>query len=333
MLPFLLPIQIIDVPHRHSLHHSETMYGCQKIHIDEGLALMSPQSILASGVLTSLVPQSDFSEYSRPTIQIIDVPHRHSLHHSETMDCCQKIHIDEGLALMSPQSILASGVLTNLVPQSDFSEYSRPRSFFRKFPMDMLKYEFAKFQFDKISELDVAVNTSDLPTIDDIVNDIHCAKQENSDDSDTNTTTVETIPLKTYLKLNECVDHLERFIEATESADEGIYKDISVVRQFVEDHRPKLKLTTLKDFFSIINSSKKFSALVPPGRAQDEYERSQLPPDDTIVRYRPGAGNSWRSDTPHVRVLGQASIVMDFPSQQAGRPLPCCCRLGHHSPS
>ncbi|KRY23057.1 hypothetical protein T12_15171 [Trichinella patagoniensis] len=141
-------------------------------------------------------------------IQINDVPHRHSLHHSETMDSCQKIHIDEGLAIRSPQSILASGVLTNLVPQSDFSEYSSRRSSFRKFPMDMLKYEFAKFQFDEISELDVA----------------------NSDDSDTNATTVETIPLKTYLELNECVDHLERFIEATENADKGIHKVISVVR-------------------------------------------------------------------------------------------------------
>ncbi|KRX35895.1 hypothetical protein T06_10008 [Trichinella sp. T6] len=47
---------------------------------------------------------------------INNVPHRHSLHHSETMDCCEKIHIDEGLAIRSPQSILASGVLTNLVP-------------------------------------------------------------------------------------------------------------------------------------------------------------------------------------------------------------------------
>ncbi|KAL1235923.1 Cytosolic Fe-S cluster assembly factor [Trichinella spiralis] len=109
MLPFLLPIQIIDVPHRHSLHHSETMDCCQKIHTDEGLAVTLPQSILVSG-------QSDFSEYSRPTIHIIDVPHRHSLHHSETMDCCQKIHTDEGLAVTLPLSILASEVLTNLVP-------------------------------------------------------------------------------------------------------------------------------------------------------------------------------------------------------------------------
>ncbi|KRZ92713.1 hypothetical protein T08_2145 [Trichinella sp. T8] len=35
------------------------------------------------------------------------------------MDCCQKIHIDEGLAIRSPQSMLASGVLTNLVPSSN----------------------------------------------------------------------------------------------------------------------------------------------------------------------------------------------------------------------
>ncbi|XP_003382206.1 putative short chain dehydrogenase [Trichinella spiralis] len=74
--------------------------------------------------------------------------------------------------------------------------------------------------------------------MDDIVNDIHCDKQENSDDSDTDTATVESIPLKTYPELNDCVDHLERFIEATESADEGIVKAISTI-QFVKDHRPK----------------------------------------------------------------------------------------------
>ncbi|KRZ01568.1 Tigger transposable element-derived protein 4 [Trichinella zimbabwensis] len=58
-------------------------------------------------------------------------------------------------------------------------------------------------QFDEISELDdnvdinAAVITSDVSTMDGIVNDIHCAKQEDSDDSDANTTTVETTPLKT----------------------------------------------------------------------------------------------------------------------------------------
>ncbi|KRY66352.1 Tigger transposable element-derived protein 4 [Trichinella pseudospiralis] len=83
----------------------------------------------------------------------------------------------------------------------------------------------------------------------DIVNDIHCAKQEDSDDSDADTTTVETTPLKTYPELIECVNHLERFIEATESADEGIFKAISVVRQVVKDHRPKLRQTTLKNLF------------------------------------------------------------------------------------
>ncbi|KRX33728.1 hypothetical protein T05_9978 [Trichinella murrelli] len=72
--------------------------------------------------------------------------------------------------------------------------------------------------------------------MDDIVNDIHCDKQENSDDSDTDTATVESIPLKTYPELNDCVDHLERFIKATESADEGIVEAISVVIRFVEDH-------------------------------------------------------------------------------------------------
>ncbi|KRZ84224.1 hypothetical protein T08_6490 [Trichinella sp. T8] len=75
--------------------------------------------------------------------------------------------------------------------------------------------------------------------MDDAVNDIHCDKQENSDDSDTDTATVESIPLKTYPELNDCVDHLERFIKATESADEGIVNAISVVIQFVNDHRPK----------------------------------------------------------------------------------------------
>ncbi|OUC45176.1 hypothetical protein D917_01996, partial [Trichinella nativa] len=46
-------------------------------------------------------------------------------------------------------------------------------------------------------------------------------------------------------ELNEWVDHLEQFVEATESADEEIFKAITVVRQFVENHRPKLKLLTL----------------------------------------------------------------------------------------
>ncbi|KRX46998.1 hypothetical protein T05_14742 [Trichinella murrelli] len=70
------------------------------------------------------------------------------------------------------------------------------------------------FQFDKISELDDyvdvdnAVITSYVPTMDDIANDIHCAKQEYSDDSDRETATAKTIPLKTYPELNECVDHL-----------------------------------------------------------------------------------------------------------------------------
>ncbi|KRY12339.1 hypothetical protein T12_15180 [Trichinella patagoniensis] len=112
-------------------------------------------------------------------------------------------------------------------------------------------------QFDEISELDdyvgidAAVITSNVPTTYDTVNDIHCAKQEDSDDSDMDTTTAETIPLKTYPELNECVANLERFIEATESADEGIFKVIFVVRQFVKDHSPKLKLTTLNESFSI----------------------------------------------------------------------------------
>ncbi|KRY06109.1 hypothetical protein T12_13630 [Trichinella patagoniensis] len=84
-----------------------------------------------------------------------------------------------------------------------------------------------------------AAITSDVLTMDDIVNDMYCDKQENSGDSDTDTATVESIPLKTYPELNDCVDHLERFIKATESADEGIVKAISVVIQFVKDHRPK----------------------------------------------------------------------------------------------
>ncbi|KRY43728.1 hypothetical protein T03_3863 [Trichinella britovi] len=45
-------------------------------------------------------------------------------------------------------------------------------------------------------------------------------------------------------ELNEWVDHLGQFVEATESADEEIFKAITVVRQFVENHRPKLKLLT-----------------------------------------------------------------------------------------
>ncbi|KRZ79996.1 Tigger transposable element-derived protein 6, partial [Trichinella papuae] len=123
------------------------------------------------------------------------------------------------------------------------------------FPLTMWLTRESISRFDEISELDVyvdidaAVITSDVPTMDDIVNDIHCVKQEDSDDSDADTTTVETTPLKTYPELIECVDHLERFIEATESADEGIFKAISVVRQFVKDHKPKLRQTTLKDFF------------------------------------------------------------------------------------
>ncbi|KRX13741.1 Tigger transposable element-derived protein 4, partial [Trichinella nelsoni] len=84
-------------------------------------------------------------------------------------------------------------------------------------------------------DIDAAAITSDVPTMD----DIHCDKQENGDDSDTDTATVESISLKTYPELNDCVDHLERFIEATESADEGIVKAFSVVIQFVKDHRPK----------------------------------------------------------------------------------------------
>ncbi|KRX51634.1 hypothetical protein T09_12011 [Trichinella sp. T9] len=51
--------------------------------------------------------------------------------------------------------------------------------------------------------------------MDDIVNDIHCDKQENSDDSDTDTATVE------------------------KSADEKIVEAISVVIRFVEDHGPE----------------------------------------------------------------------------------------------
>ncbi|KRY13781.1 hypothetical protein T12_14906 [Trichinella patagoniensis] len=70
------------------------------------------------------------------------------------------------------------------------------------------------FQFDEISELDDyvdvdnAVITSYVPTMDDIANDIHCAKQKYSDGSDRETATAKTIPLKTYPELNECVDHL-----------------------------------------------------------------------------------------------------------------------------
>ncbi|XP_003378169.1 conserved hypothetical protein [Trichinella spiralis] len=103
----------------------------------------------------------------------------------------------------------------------------------------------------KTKNIDAAVVTSDVPKINNVVSDIHGIKQEDSDDSDTDTATAESIPLKMCPELNECVDHPERFIEATESADEEIFKAITVVRQFVEDHRPKLKLIMLKDFFSI----------------------------------------------------------------------------------
>ncbi|KRX76713.1 hypothetical protein T02_2826 [Trichinella nativa] len=113
-------------------------------------------------------------------------------------------------------------------------------------------------QFDEISELDInyvdtdaAAITSDVPKLNNVVSDIHCIKQEDNDDSDTDTTTAESIPLKMCPELNEWVDHLGQFVEATESADEEIFKAITVVRQFVENHRPKLKLLTLKDFFSI----------------------------------------------------------------------------------
>ncbi|OUC41798.1 hypothetical protein D917_10690 [Trichinella nativa] len=40
--------------------------------------------------------------------------------------------------------------------------------------------------------------------MDDIANDIHCAKQDYSDDSDRETATAKTILLKTYPELNEC---------------------------------------------------------------------------------------------------------------------------------
>ncbi|XP_003367278.1 conserved hypothetical protein [Trichinella spiralis] len=43
---------------------------------------------------------------------------------------------------------------------------------------------------------DAAVVTSDVPKINNVVSDIHCIKQEDSDDSDTDTTTAESIPLK-----------------------------------------------------------------------------------------------------------------------------------------
>ncbi|KRX39784.1 hypothetical protein T05_1790 [Trichinella murrelli] len=98
--------------------------------------------------------------------------------------------------------------------------------------------------------------------MDDIVNDIHCDKQENSDDSDTDTATVESIPLKTYPELNDCVDHLERFIKATESADERIVEAISVVIRFVEDHRLKRVRLPWKIFSSELKTKRyAYSAL------------------------------------------------------------------------
>ncbi|OUC44269.1 hypothetical protein D917_09253, partial [Trichinella nativa] len=58
-------------------------------------------------------------------------------------------------------------------------------------------------QFDEISELDInyvdtdaAAITSDVPKLNNVVSDIHCIKQEDNDDSDTDTTTAESIPLK-----------------------------------------------------------------------------------------------------------------------------------------
>ncbi|XP_003370786.1 CENP-B N- DNA-binding domain protein [Trichinella spiralis] len=42
-------------------------------------------------------------------------------------------------------------------------------------------------------DIDTAAITSDVPTMDDIVNDIHCDKQENGDDSDADTATVANV--------------------------------------------------------------------------------------------------------------------------------------------
>ncbi|KRX20174.1 hypothetical protein T07_3419 [Trichinella nelsoni] len=73
-------------------------------------------------------------------------------------------------------------------------------------PLTMWLRKESISQFDEISKLDdyvdidAVVITSDVPTMDEIVNDIHCAKQENRDDFDTDTSTVETMPLKTYLE-------------------------------------------------------------------------------------------------------------------------------------
>ncbi|KRZ66568.1 hypothetical protein T10_737 [Trichinella papuae] len=82
-------------------------------------------------------------------------------------------------------------------------------------------------QFDEISALDdyggrhAAVSSSHVETVDDI--------------------------LKTYPKLIQCVDHLQQFIQATDSSDESLFKASSVVRQYMKHHRLKLRQTTLKD--------------------------------------------------------------------------------------
>ncbi|KRX13442.1 Tigger transposable element-derived protein 4 [Trichinella nelsoni] len=112
-------------------------------------------------------------------------------------------------------------------------------------------------------DIDAAAITSDVPTMD----DIHCDKQENGDDSDTDTATVESISLKTYPELNDCVDHLERFIEATESADEGIVKAFSVVIQFVKDHRPK----RVKQPWNIFSPESRCRSTACPALREDEH--------------------------------------------------------------
>ncbi|KRX46719.1 hypothetical protein T05_16305 [Trichinella murrelli] len=213
MLPFLLPIQINNVPHRHNLHHSETMDCCQKIHIDKGLAIRNSVSRRAGtyASVSDIGVQSSNSLSRSPPFRdnglLSKNSHKRRVGH-QVAAIHTRLRRTDKFSTSQEMILREKFCVTESWDQSDFSEYSRPRSSFRKFPMDMLKYEFAKFQFDEISELDFA----------------------NSDDSDTNATTVETIPLKTYLELNECVDHLERFIEAAESADKGIHKVISVVR-------------------------------------------------------------------------------------------------------
>ncbi|KRY41582.1 hypothetical protein T01_10850 [Trichinella spiralis] len=85
-------------------------------------------------------------------------------------------------------------------------------------------------------DIDTAAITSDVPTMDDIVNDIHCDKQENGDDSDADTATVANCGLhqgsstkkrESISQFDEISERDHRFIEATENADEGIVEVIS----------------------------------------------------------------------------------------------------------